>query len=344
MRNKTLTTRDFLGGKFLAFHQDLGCEMRRLLYGALIAGVGALAFATGGTWVYAGLYGLHVLLRHGGTYWIGIKVDDPRLSPSVRLALGQPLPTTPGDFEWRSVARGFEVANLPVIANGAEVDQLLLARIDPARFRFAVHNSSAGDKDLEQWMTYLGAALVINGSYYSRYGSPDTPLLSGGTLMGPRQYDARAGAFVASAAFTGIRDLAHQSWQAAFHGAHDAMVSYPLLLSENRANLAVPASRWVANRSFVGQDKDGRIVLGTTSDAFFSLERLAAFLRQAPLGLTLALNLDGGPVACQGISINGFDRKVHGKWEIQAQGGDVKLLTWPYGTVAMPIVLAVFPK
>jgi hypothetical protein len=60
--------------------------------------------------------------------------------------------------------------------------------------------------------------------------------------------------------------------------------------------------------------------------------------------LTLALNLDGGPVACQGISINGFERRTYGRWEIQVQGDDAQLLIWPYGTVAMPVVLAVFPK
>jgi len=318
--------------------------MRRFLWRTLIAWAAALALAIGGVWVFYGSFGLHVLLRNGGAFWISVKTDDPRLSPSMRLALGQPPPATPGDFEWRSVAQGFEVADLPVIAGGAEVDRLLLARIDPARFRFAVYNSPAGDKNLDQWMTHLGAALVINGSYYSRYGGPDTPFLSAGTLMGPKEYDARAGAFVASTAFTGVRDLAHQSWQEAFRGAHDAMVSYPLLLSDQRADLAVPASRWLANRSFVGQDKDGRIVLGTTSDAFFSLDRLASFLHQAPLCLTRALNLDGGPVACQGISVNGFERKFCGKWEVQVQGGDVKLLTWPYGTGALPIVLAVFPR
>jgi hypothetical protein len=68
------------------------------------------------------------------------------------------------------------------------------------------------------------------------------------------------------------------------------------------------------------------------------------FLQQAPLGLRVALNLDGGPLACQGIQIGGFNRRVYGKWELQAQGSDLRLLTWPYGSFAMPIVLSVLPK
>jgi hypothetical protein len=219
----------------------------------------------------------------------------------------------------------------------------MLARIDPARFRFVVRNAPAGDKSLDQWMVQLGAALVVNGSYYSRYGEPDTPLLSQGTLLGPQNYDARAGAFVASSSFAGIRDLAHEDWKGVFQGADNAMVSYPLLLAGGISRVT-RSSRWLANRSFIGQDRAGRIIIGTTADAFFSLDRLARFLLDAPLDLTIALNLDGGPVACQGISLNGYGRKTYGRWETQVDGDHVWLLTWPYGTIEMPVVLAVFPK
>jgi hypothetical protein len=314
----------------------------KFLSRVLIAGFLGLMLAIGALWLYAGAYGFHVLLRHGGTFWINVKTDDARLSPSMRLALRDPPHASAGSFDWREVGPGFQVAELPVIADGGEVDRIMLARIDPAHFRFEVRTAAAGDKGLDQWMTQLGAALVINGSYFSHYGTPVTPLLSGGTLLGPKEYDAKAGAFVASAAFVGIRDLAHEEWQAAFRGADDAMVSFPLLVAEGATRKNV-SSRWLANRSFIGQDKNGWTVLGTTSDAFFSLERFGEFLRQAPLGLTLALNLDGGPVASQGIAINGFERRTYGRWEIQVQGDDAKLLTWLYGTVAMPVVLAVFP-
>jgi Phosphodiester glycosidase len=315
----------------------------RFLSRALAAVTVALLLAVGALWVYGGSYGFHVLLRHGGTFWIDVKTDDRRLSPSMRLALHDPPPASAGSLDWREVSPGFEVGELPVIVGGSEVDRVMLARVDATRFRFEVRNASAGDKDLDQWMTQLGAALVINGSYFSHRGTPVTPVLSAGTALGPNDYDARAGAFVSSASFVGIRDLAHEDWQTVFRGADNAMVSFPLLIAADGSR-HVAASRWLANRSFVGQDRDGRIVLGTTSDAFFSLDRFAEFLRQAPLGLTFALNLDGGPVACQGIAINGFDRRIYGKWESQVQGDNAKLLAWPYGRVAMPIVLAVFPR
>jgi hypothetical protein len=218
---------------------------------------------------------------------------------------------------------GFEAGELAVVAD-EEVDRVFLARISPAKFRFEVRHEATADRGLDAWIRQLGAVLIINGSYYSPRNTPVTPVLSAGTLLGPETYDARAGAFVASGAFTGIRDLAQQSWRDVFKGVRDAMVSYPLLIGEDGASRVV-ASQRLAKRSFVGQDLDGNIILGTTAGGFFSLPQLAAFLRQAPLGLKLALNLDGGPVACQGISLDGFERRV---CEISA----------------LPIVLAVFPK
>lgn len=296
-----------------------------------------------GLWAYAGSYGLHVLFRHGGTYWITVAPDSQRLSPSMRLAFGAAPVATAGPLSWRSISPGFEVAKLPALADGQAVDTLLLARIDPARFRFEVRNASDGDKDLDEWMSSLGAALVVNGSYYAINGKPDTPFLTNGVSLGPVEYDARAGAFVASPQFTGIRNLAAERWQDAFQGSTNAMVSYPMLVA-NGATRVLKPSQWLANRSFVGQDAAGLVIIGTTTDAFFTLDRFANFLLAAPLGLTLALNLDGGPVASQGIALNGFDRRTYGRWEAQLHGQQVSLLSWPYGTVAMPIVLAVFPK
>ena len=86
------------------------------------------------------------------------------------------------------------------------------------------------------------------------------------------------------------------------------------------------------------------MIVGATTDAFFSLDRFARFLLHARFGLVLALNLDGGPVAGQAIALNGFERRTYGRWEAQLRGDKVSLLTWPCGMVAMPIVVAVFPK
>jgi len=295
-----------------------------------------------GVWAYAGRYGLNVLVRHGGIYWLPLKTDSKVLSSSMREALASDPQAYPGPYKWRTIAPGFEVTDMPVRARAAVVDHIYLARIDPGRYRFVLRNDPA--RNLDQWMSHLGAALVVNASYYARDGRPATPFLSDGVLLGPRNYEARAGAFVASPDFVGVRNLSQQSWQDAFQGADNAMVSFPLLVADGATHVKVK-SQWLANRSFIGKDKQGRIVIGTTTDAFFTLARLAEFLQTAPLDLVTALNLDGGPVACQGVSLNGYKRKTYGAWEAQVKGEQVKLLRRPVGGAdIMPVVLAVFPK
>ena len=308
-----------------------------------LAGLG-LVVLTIVFWPHQLSYALHVVLRHGGTWWLDVAPDSPRLSPAMRLALAEAPDAEPGDVAWLSVAPGFEASDLPVTVGDQVVDHILLARIDPKQYRFILRNAPAGDRDLGDWMVQLGAVLVVNGPYFTHTGEPDTPFLSDGKALGPRSYDARAGAFVAGAGSAAIHDLATEDWPTAFHGAENAAVSFPMLLAKGE-NRVRQKSNWLANRSFVAEDSAGRIVIGTTTDAFFSLDRLARFLLRAPLDLTYALNLDGGPVACQGIALGDYRRMSYGHWEAQVEDGRVKLLSLLYGdTVAMPIVLAVLPK
>jgi Phosphodiester glycosidase len=316
--------------------------MKRLVVSLSIV-VALCLLVLGGLWLNFPLWTQEFLHGRGG-YWIDVGRDDASLSPSVRRALRDSPSASPGRLEWRKIRDGFEAGELAAMVDDSEVDRIFLARIDPAKFRFEVRNEPSRHFDLDAWMAGLGAAAIINGSYFAHDGTPATPVLSAGTFLGPSAYDARAGAFVASADSASIRDLAQHSWQDAFKGGRDAMVSYPLLISENGASRVV-TSQWLANRSFVGQDVDDNIVLGTTADGFFSLDRLAAFLRQAPLRLKLALNLDGGPIACQGISLDGFERRQCGKWEIRADAAHVrKVVCYSCERPTMPIVLAAFPK
>lgn len=321
----------------------------RLFARAAAAFVIVAALTLAGAYVWGGTFGLHVLLNRNVMLWVTVKPDDARLSAAMRLALrDRSVNASPGAFAWRTIADGFDVAELPVIAEGAEVDRISLARVDPNRFRFVARNQPSATRTVDDWMATLGAVLVINGSYYSRDGTPDTPLVSAGVLLGPRHYVANHGAFTASSNAAGVHDLSGVDWHTALRGADDAMVSFPLLVTADGVNRVKADWRWLANRSFVGQDGAGRIIFGTTRDAFFSLDRLATFLHQAPLDLTVALNLDGGPVASQGVAINGFHRSTCGQWELAVHDGALSLLTPLLRPRArcweMPIVLAVLPK
>ncbi|MEI9904063.1 MAG: hypothetical protein WDN06_08800 [Asticcacaulis sp.] len=94
----------------------------------------------------------------------------------------------------------------------------------------------------------------------------------------------------------------------------------------------------------MAQDGAGRIVIGSTREAFFSLDREAEFLRVALPDLKVALNLDGGPVACQSVRAGGIHRLHIARWEAQEDHGTAKMLNLPVGMSEMPIVLVATPK
>ena len=320
---------------------------RRVLLRALLAVLLVLVAGAGVLYQRTGLYGFTVLARRGMTTWSATGPQDPRLSPGVRLAL-QPVvpPAVPGPLGWRQAAPGFEVAELPVLAGGAEVDRILLSRVDPARYRFQVRSRPAGDREIGDWMAATGAVLAVNGSYFADDGRPATPVVSDRKRLGPGEYTATHGAFVAGRTGAGLVDLTGRSWQQELAGAEQAMVSYPMLLGADGGSRATGADPvQLANRSFLGQDSRGRVLVGTTVDGFFSLARLAEFLRAAPLDLRLALNLDGGPVACQAVRLGQVRRDFCGRWETARHDGQVELLGSLVGSrrAGLPLVLTVSP-
>ena len=310
----------------------------RILRSCATAAAVLAAAALLGLWLYAGPYGLNVLFRHGGTWWVTVGADSRWISPAMRLALAEAPVAEPGAVTWRTIEPGFDVADLDARVGGQVVDRIRLVRIDPALFRFEVKTAFRGDMTVDDWMARSHPVMVVNGSYSDRHGRAATPLIGDGVLQGPSGYDAKAGAFISRPGSVSVLDLRAADYRVAFAGASDAMVSFPLLIADGQTHVEHP-SRWLANRSFVGQDRVGHIIIGTTDDAFFTLDRFARFLLSAPLDLTTALNLDGGPVASQAVSLDGFERRMYGRWETQVQADQVKLLVWPWGSVAMPIAL-----
>jgi hypothetical protein len=295
---------------------------------------------------YDGMYGVNTVLHGGPTRWLTMRGDDQRLPMEIEWALaGQPPEATSGPLAWRLIEPGLDVSELPVIARGRQVDDILLTRIDPAGFRFVLQNRASGDRDLAGWMSASKPVVLINGSYFSPGGQPDTPFLSEGRLISVRNDPAAQGAFVAGAASAVVEALTDGDWRDAFHGAGNALATYPLLIGPYGYNKAIQESHWVANRSFVGEDCNGRIILGTTKNAFFSLARFAMFLYSAPLGLKMALNLDGGPVACQAVDTPEYQRRFCGEWEIRDRGGWFKVLKMlPGSWIPLPVALLAYRK
>ncbi len=254
---------------------------------------------------------------------------------------------TAGPLFWSAPALGLEMAEIAVLADGSQIDKLHVARIDPTRFKFEVHTAPEAARELADWMKVTGAVLIINGSFFTRDGAPATPVISRGQSMGPKAYGTKHGAFVVTTNGPQVVDLGKRRWQDAFKGATEAMVSFPMLIgADGKSRAQNSDTSRLANRSFIAQDGNGRVIVGTTQTGSFSLNRFATFLAGSGLGLTRALNLDGGPPACQAAKIGTFTRSVCSNSETSSDAGQLRALGQLFGQRpwGLPIVLAVFPK
>jgi|GEM_PF-688818 len=269
----------------------------------------------------------------------------------LAIALRHDNPTLrTNDIQWTSRGEGIETADLEIFSEDYLVERISLVRIDSALYQFSVHYSKDSPLLAEEWREKLGAAVVVNGSYYHPNLDAETPLWTAGMQYGPQTYSAQHGAFIADDP-PRIVDLLDRDIKTELRGVNDAMVSYPLLLDTSGKVRAQGRSEWVANRTFVATEHSGRIILGTTERGFFALKAFGNFLKKSPLQLTNALNFDGGPVASQSIRVGNFRREVYGQWELQHHHTLARLIhqmlsSYEYGPITrpswkLPIVLAV---
>jgi hypothetical protein len=267
--------------------------------------------------------------------WLVLALDDPRGA------------VTPSDFVWIERAPGLDTTEIAIDLAGERVDSIALVRIDPAQYRLSVHWDATGSRSVDVWQRELGAAVVINGSYFEPDRSPSTPLRIAGSPVGPMDYTSIHGALVIDDGAVDIVDLRGRDVATELARHREAMVSYPLLVDPSGRSRAAGNDDWFANRVFVALDTSGRIVIGTTRTGFFSLRRLGDTLARADrLSLRVALNLDGGPIASQIVSVPGYSRTVLGDAEVT---GGHDLLRLAYQSIrhasgqqiGLPIVLAV---
>ena len=271
--------------------------------------------------------------------WAGMYLARP---PWLRIAMHDTVPTPTMDvLQWTQRAPGFETAETDLRVGEQVVDHLVLVRMDPARYQLSVNWDPAGSRKAENWQQDMQAAVVVNGSYFGQDFAPLTPLRMQGKNAGPSPYDSSHGALVINGSAVDIIDLRGRDVHKTIAAWPDAMVSYPLLIDPQGKNRATENKHWLAARNFVAIDHAGRVVLGTTETGFFTIYRLGEFLRQAPLDLRVALNLDGGPLVSQVVQVGDFSRRFHGKAEI-SNGYDFLRTYWHLYTGAhwtLPIVL-----
>lgn len=212
---------------------------------------------------------------------------------ATRFADG-PAPALPpaagGSDVWQALGGGIErrEISLAPYQNGSAP----VLRIDPAVATFRVHYSPGAPRSLVEWRDALpGAWVIVNANFFDENDRALGLLVSDGQIFGS-SFTGFGGMFAVTAAGVRVRSLVAEPYlgEALLHAAQ----AFPMLIDAGGV-LAPQGDGFdtASRRTWIGQDVQGRIVIGVTQFAV-SLADLQQWLVNSDLSLYIALALDGG--------------------------------------------------
>ncbi len=217
------------------------------------------------------------------------------------------------DGEWKPAMAGIDYMLKQVKVNGRE-EWVLVARIDPALTNIQVHYDPDQPRSVREWQADIKSSLIINGGFFNDKNQATGLVISDGAASG-RSYRGYGGMFSVGQAGTPALQWLRDEPYRANADITQAVQGFPMLVVEGERIEAMDDNGERNRRSFVALDEQGRVLLGVTQMAQWSLTDLADFLAgDEALGVVNALNLDGGASSglwmagpLDGISMNSFD-------------------------------------
>lgn len=193
---------------------------------------------------------------------------------------------------WQTIQPGLEQQTLDVFGDdGQQVEQLYLLRLAPAVFRFRVGYRPGAPLTLPEWQAETGAALVVNGGFFTEAWQATGLTVVDGVASGV-SYEGFGGMLVVTEAGPELRGLAERPFDPA-EPLHYALQSFPLLVRPDGTGFADEDNQ-PNRRTVVGVDKNGRFLFIVAPWGHFTLHQLSQYLLESDLELDTALNLDGG--------------------------------------------------
>jgi uncharacterized protein YigE (DUF2233 family) len=252
----------------------------------------------------------------------------PTAVPATAIPTIAPTPTLPPD--WVTVSAGVELRARVIPADGASTGaDAILVRIDPALAAITFHYDKENPVSVLNWQERLGALVLINAGFYQEDYTPAGLLVSGGERYG-LSFDAISltpgaaeGMFSLTGGLPQIRRLSTAPYDPA-EPLDEAVQGLPMLI-DGGLPVDFDLPERTALRTAVALDSSGRVLIIHVSAGQVSLPRLRDWLAaQTDLGITAALNLDGGPSTGLGVG---------GPWPVRRTS-----------ISKVPSVLAVMPR
>jgi hypothetical protein len=216
-----------------------------------------------------------------------------------------PVPTT-------ELAPGLRYGEIPLRRAGSPAAfPLVVARIDPTRWRFAVHGRPAWEPGSVRDLAEEGAMVVgLNASYFTAEG-PLGLVVQGGTIRN-RQGTTRAAHFLVRGRNVDVVNERRTS----IAGVNEGVQGFPAIMTRRRTfNYMRVGGRgfspWVVDRrSAVCTDGGGWVIFAATDTlaSGLTLDELATVM--GGLGCVDAMGLDGGSSTGMWVRVGGVERFV----------------------------------
>lgn len=249
------------------------------------------------------------------------------------------------DLAWDRLAEGLEVTSWTPGEACQQVPALYILRINPERFRFAVHHYRAeGLKlplTLDEWQQWTGAPVLFNAGLFLEDFSYLGLLYKDGKSLGGKRHSQWHGLFVAEPVNEyGTRDKVRVLDLSTdlFDPIHPAYreVAQSLMLLDRHGKPRVRRSGKSAQQTVVGEDREGHILV-IMSKGVTPLWELAVCLRDGVRGLTHAMAMDGGDSSDLLIGSEIAGASAGAAWHPLVDGKG-------QSHIPLPTVIGVFPR
>lgn len=244
--------------------------------------------------------------------------------------------------QWRTLSRGLTFTEVEVYYDQKPVESLAVVKIDPALNTFQVFHGQR--QTLTDWQEQIQAPVVFNASYFDTKGQPVGLVLRDGQPLGPLNNRRMRGMFVAEPRGISpdlpratILDLKGLTVEPKKFPWKQGVQSFPLLL-DYKGHIRVRESDKKSYRTVIAADRNGNILVFNTAGDFFTLYKMAQFLKASAFDIDSALNLDGGSEAQLYIKTKDFEYYSPPSW--QSRLGNIL----DYRKFLLPTVIGVFPR
>ncbi len=217
---------------------------------------------------------------------------------------------------WQQPEKGLELGLFPAKLGEQEFEVVVL-RIDPAHFTFAVYTVSQSGTafSLPEWAQRQGLVAAINASMYLPDGVTSTGYLRSGEVVNNGRIVSRFGAFFVADPFAGrdaslnlpranVLDRTVDAWEALLPQYRMVVQSYRLISADRRVLWTPGGPRH--SIAAVGRDGAGRILFFLCREPLTGVE-FGQLLLALPIDIHVVMYAEGGSQA--GLLLDSFGYK-----------------------------------